>query len=164
QRITTIYRLEPLTELEITEYVKFRLGVAGAEQPGQLFSPEALAQLAFQSGGVPRLVNAICYRALVRAYRCQEESISATRIKEAATDIDLAESHRNISNNFLETAAARFSPISDKEDEEYEPKWHKERATPDGYISRIGRDGPPDRFAETVGIPAADTMNPSDMP
>lgn len=122
QRITTISRLEPLTELEIEQYVKFRLRAAGAEQPDDLFSSEALAQLAFQSGGVPRLVNALAYGAVLRAYRRCEQLISVERVNEAARDIDLTELGRTVSSGLQEAEVSGLLSPSNQYHQARDPK------------------------------------------
>jgi general secretion pathway protein A len=66
QRIGVWWRLGPLTERETREYVEHRLRIAGAA--GQIFTPRALARVHRASRGVPRLVNLLCDRALLRGY------------------------------------------------------------------------------------------------
>jgi TonB family protein len=90
QRIATVCRLETLTPQEVNGYVTFRLGVAGCRAAEQLFSPEALAEIAEQSEGIPRVVNSICYRALVRTYAGGERRVSVKTVRQAARDLDLA--------------------------------------------------------------------------
>ena len=82
QRISTICRLEPLTEQEVRDYVRFRLAVVSSRAAAGLFSPESLAEVASQSEGVPRIINAICYRALILAYAQGHESVSGKLVKE----------------------------------------------------------------------------------
>jgi general secretion pathway protein A len=54
QRVSTVCRLEPLSAEEVKSYVTFRLRVAGCEVADTLFSPEALAEVASRSEGIPR--------------------------------------------------------------------------------------------------------------
>jgi general secretion pathway protein A len=66
QRIIARYHLEPLSKTEITAYVQHRLAVSGTQR--QLIPP-ALSNLLYRlSGGVPRLINVLCDRALLGAY------------------------------------------------------------------------------------------------
>ncbi len=90
QRIATVCRLEALTPQEVNGYVTFRLGVAGCRAAEHLFSPEALAEVAEQSAGIPRVINSICYRALVRTYAGGERRVSVKMVHQAASDLDLA--------------------------------------------------------------------------
>jgi TonB family protein len=91
QRISTICRLEPLTEQEVRDYVRYRLSVVCSRPATGIFSPDSLAEVSSQSEGVPRIINAICYRALILAYTQGIGSVSRKLVKEAARDLDLAE-------------------------------------------------------------------------
>jgi TonB family protein len=91
QRISTICRLEPLTEQEVRDYVRYRLSVVCSRPATGIFSPDSLAEVSSQSEGVPRIINAICYRALILAYTQGLGSVSGKLVKEAARDLDLAE-------------------------------------------------------------------------
>ena len=67
QRITARYHLGPLSKHEISAYVNHRLSVAGLVR-GELFPPPVLNLLYGLTGGVPRLINVICDRALLGTY------------------------------------------------------------------------------------------------
>jgi TonB family protein len=94
QRIMTICRLEPFTQEEVKHCVIFRLETAGSPAPGNVFTPEALAAIAEESGGVPRLVNSICYRALSSAFAAGKRRVSAGIARQAVRDLDLSDSGR----------------------------------------------------------------------
>lgn len=66
QRITSRSHLEPLTVDETRKYIKHRLLVAGGQ--GTEFDEAAVARVHEFSGGVPRVVNVLCDRALVGAF------------------------------------------------------------------------------------------------
>jgi type II secretory pathway predicted ATPase ExeA/cell division septation protein DedD len=69
QRVCVYCRLEPLSLADVAGYVHHRLQVAGGT-PGQLmFAPGALALIHEAAGGVPRLLNRYCDRALQEAFR-----------------------------------------------------------------------------------------------
>ncbi|WP_304439684.1 ExeA family protein, partial [Oleiphilus sp. HI0043] len=70
QRITARYHLCELSKVEVGAYVNCRLSVAGRR--GRLFNQKAIKTLFNLSGGVPRLINLICDRALLGAYAMQE--------------------------------------------------------------------------------------------
>lgn len=91
QRITTICRLEPLTPEEVKAYVICRLETAGSKVSGKLFSAQALAEIAEETGGVPRLINSVCYRALSMAFAKGERQVSNTMVRQAARDLDLSD-------------------------------------------------------------------------
>ncbi len=85
QRITARYHLMPLTLPEVQHYVQHRLQVAGCSRP--IFTDSALKKLFQLSGGIPRLVNLICDRALLGAYSQQKALIDALLIQQAAGEI-----------------------------------------------------------------------------
>ena len=66
QRITGRYHLDPLEREETAAYVRHRLRVAGATR--EIFTSGALREVQRLSGGVPRLINIICDRALLGAF------------------------------------------------------------------------------------------------
>ena len=67
QRIAVRQRLGPLTAAETRDYVHHRLRIAsGGER--RVFTDAALAVIHRTSGGVPRLINVLCDRALLAAY------------------------------------------------------------------------------------------------
>ncbi|MDH5565570.1 MAG: AAA family ATPase, partial [Myxococcales bacterium] len=67
QRIAVHWHLGPLTSGETRDYVRHRLRIAaGRECP--IFTDGALATVYRVSGGVPRLINLLCERALLAAY------------------------------------------------------------------------------------------------
>ena len=67
QRVTARYHLGPLSEDETCAYVNHRLSIAGLIR-SHLFSNGALKHLFRLTGGIPRLINVICDRALLGAY------------------------------------------------------------------------------------------------
>ena len=85
QRITARYHLDPLSPAETVAYVRHRLRVAGVSRP--LFSKSALKTLARLSGGVPRLINVICDRALLGAYVEEKAEVDERIIRRAAREV-----------------------------------------------------------------------------
>lgn len=85
QRITGRYHLEPLTREETSEYVEHRLRVAGAL--GKVIDSKAKNEVFRLSGGVPRLVNVICDRALLGAYAQESRIITKRLIRQAAAEV-----------------------------------------------------------------------------
>ena len=84
-RITARYHLTPLDEDETAEYVRHRLGVAGTQET--LFPPEAIAEIQRYTRGVPRLINALCDRALLGAYSTHQHVVSAEIVRSAASEV-----------------------------------------------------------------------------
>lgn len=63
-------------------YVRFRLQVAGGMQP--IFTPSAIRELHRLSGGIPRVINLICERALLGAYAAGSARINGKLLAQAA--------------------------------------------------------------------------------
>ena len=86
QRVTAQYHLSPLSRPETEDYVAHRLRVAGGE--GKVsFTPGALAVVHQRSGGVPRLINLICDRALLAGYVQGERVVDASMVRRAAREV-----------------------------------------------------------------------------
>jgi len=85
QRITARYKLTPLQSRETAEYVVRRLKVAGAENP--IFTRAALNTVHRRAGGIPRLINTLCDRALLGAYAHGKNRVTAAMVRRAAVEI-----------------------------------------------------------------------------
>ena len=86
QRITARFDLTPLDESETRSYVRHRLQVAGLSDGRTLFNESALREIYQLSGGVPRLINVVCDRALMGAYGRSESTVSRNLVREAARE------------------------------------------------------------------------------
>jgi general secretion pathway protein A len=106
QRISRRIRLEPLRENELQAYIEHRLAVgraAGSGLPGAsdlaealaqwngegggvIFTPDAVQAVWRGSGGLPRVVNLLCDRALEAAYNRQLRTIDADLVEAAAAE------------------------------------------------------------------------------
>ncbi|MBT8148873.1 MAG: AAA family ATPase, partial [Gammaproteobacteria bacterium] len=85
QRVTARFHLNPLSYTEMVEYIRHRLHVAGFR--GQIFSRPALKHIFAKSGGVPRLVNVICDRALLGAYTSGQLKVEYPLVAEACNEV-----------------------------------------------------------------------------
>ncbi len=85
QRVTGRYHLEPLTREESFRYIDHRLRVAGALT--EIFKPAAKAEVFRLSGGIPRLINVICDRALLGAYTRESRTIGKRLVRKAASEV-----------------------------------------------------------------------------
>jgi len=85
QRITARYHLLPLNKDEIGLYVLHRLQVAGRHEP--LFTRKAIAALHKHSGGIPRLTNLLCERALMAGYGQAKVPIDHKMVNQAAVEV-----------------------------------------------------------------------------
>lgn len=82
QRISVHHHLQPLRSDEIEQYIRFRLLAAGASEPLQ-FTRGAFRAIRRFSGGVPRLINMICDKALLAGYAAQKKRITSKMVYEA---------------------------------------------------------------------------------
>ena len=87
QRITIVHLIEPLSETETGEYVKYRLRVAGAQR--EIFTGEAVRKIYQFSKGYPRLINTVCDLALLTGYSDNLQTIGPRVIQECAKDLSL---------------------------------------------------------------------------
>jgi general secretion pathway protein A len=86
QRITARYHLGPLRRHEIASYVRHRLAVAGLVHR-ELFPPPVIKMLYGLTGGIPRIINVICDRALLGAYTEGKTMIDKSTLAKAAKEI-----------------------------------------------------------------------------
>jgi general secretion pathway protein A len=84
QRIVASFHLGPLTRPEVAAYVQHRLEVSGAKR--QLIPARLMGRLYRLSGGVPRLINLLCDRALLGAYTQGKEQVDAATLSQAARE------------------------------------------------------------------------------
>jgi len=85
QRITGRYHLDPLSRDETSGYVKHRMRVAGAT--AEVFTPAALREIHRLSGGIPRVINVICDRALLGAFTQEDHRVGAALVRQAASEV-----------------------------------------------------------------------------
>jgi len=85
QRITGRYHLDPLSREEAAAYVRHRLRVAGATT--EIFTNGALREVYRLSGGVPRVINVICDRALLGAYTQDQHTLTGATVRRAAAEV-----------------------------------------------------------------------------
>jgi len=88
QRVSIRYELKPLDAETVSAYVAHRLTIAGGSA-SVAFTAKALAQVHRLSGGIPRLINLICDRALLAGYSAQASRITPQMVQQAAASLDL---------------------------------------------------------------------------
>ena len=93
QRVSVRYQLEPLDRETVGAYVAHRLTIAGGSA-AVTFAPKALDLLHRLSGGIPRLINLICDRALLAAFSIRENRITPDMVVHAAGSLDVQPSPR----------------------------------------------------------------------
>ena len=86
-------RILPLTPEQTRDYVRSRLQIAGANDLG-LFTDAAITRIAEHSGGIPRLINALCDHCLLIGYADQLRRIDRTIAEEAVEYFEQGERRR----------------------------------------------------------------------
>lgn len=86
QRITARYHLNPLDATETMQYIAFRLRTAGAGGNVRFTRP-AVRAVYKHSGGVPRVINAICDRALLIGYTREVQELGKDIVNRAAREV-----------------------------------------------------------------------------
>ena len=85
QRITARYHLGPLNREDVAAYIDHRLGVAGYRK--KLFGNQVVGQIYRLTGGVPRLINVLCDRALLGTYVQGQEKVTVVTVKNSAREV-----------------------------------------------------------------------------
>jgi len=84
KRISARHELSPLTLREVMLYIQRRLELVRAPRP--LFDSLAIALIHFFSGGVPRLVNAVCDLSLLYAFAETRRLVDADIVQAVISD------------------------------------------------------------------------------
>lgn len=85
QRITARYHLLPLTAPEVSSYIAHRLSVAGGDI--SIFSKGTLRAVHQITGGIPRVINLLCDRALTLSFTKQHAVVKKPIFLAAAEQI-----------------------------------------------------------------------------
>lgn len=87
QRITIRYHLTPLDAAETQQYIFHRLRVAGGNgRP--TFSKSALKSIYRYSAGIPRLINAVCDKALLCGYVEGQDHLKGRHLRRAIRELE----------------------------------------------------------------------------
>jgi type II secretory pathway predicted ATPase ExeA len=90
QRVCGYHRLAPMTPDAVSGYIQHRLRTAGM-RPGQvLFPAEIIDSLSGRTGGVPRLINRVCDRALMLAHDKRAENVDREILDTALLEVGAA--------------------------------------------------------------------------
>ena len=87
QRIIVRYHLAPLSRPEVERYIQHRIQVAGGNGL-PTFNGWALRSIYRYSGGVPRLVNAVCDKALLCGYVTGDDHLTWSHVRRAIRELE----------------------------------------------------------------------------
>jgi len=88
QRVSIRYELKPLDREAVSAYVSHRLMIAGGASSVS-FTAKAFEEVHRLSGGIPRLINLLCDRALLAGFSVRARYITPDMIVHAAQNLDL---------------------------------------------------------------------------
>lgn len=89
QRIVLHSRIDPFTDDETEAYISTRLTKAGNPSQRQLLNEDAFSEIAWLSGGIPRLINVICDNAFLLGHLKKLPVIDRDTVVESIKDLDL---------------------------------------------------------------------------
>lgn len=87
QRITVRYHLRPLNFGEIGRYIQHRLQISGGNGT-PVFSTPAQWRIHRYSGGIPRLVNAVCDKCMLAGFVQQRDTIDFKMVGVAIRELE----------------------------------------------------------------------------
>jgi general secretion pathway protein A len=87
QRITVRFHLPPLNRYEVTQYVQHRLHQSGGNGT-PAFTRPALWRVHHYSQGIPRMVNAVCDKALLAGFVEQRQQINFRLVNRAIRELE----------------------------------------------------------------------------
>ena len=85
QRITARYHLEPISREETEAYIRHRLQICCSSR--NIYSRRAINRIHKLSGGIPRLINVLCDRAMLGAYVEGKSQVDLKVLKKAAREV-----------------------------------------------------------------------------
>lgn len=87
QRIPGVFHLECLSKDEVAAYIGYRLRVAGLSNGQLAFSDTAVQAIHRYSGGIPRLINLLCDRVLLRGYLQRHRTIEQPLVDASVVEL-----------------------------------------------------------------------------
>ena len=88
QRIGVRYHIGALDREEVGQYIAHRLALAGANGAAPLFDGAAIDEVYRYSGGIPRLINLICSKAMLAGFVAESRDIRADIVKQAVLELE----------------------------------------------------------------------------
>lgn len=87
QRIRLRFHVGCLKADEAVEYIQHRLGVAGAENPNDIFTEDTYPVIQQYTGGIPRKINVLCDTAMVCAFADDKLVVDLESLNDAITEL-----------------------------------------------------------------------------
>ncbi len=86
QRITVRFHLRPMNLEDTRAYIRHRLELAGNTRP-ELFPEKSIREVYRFSGGLPRLINVLCDRALLTAFSEDRQQVDRACVIQARREL-----------------------------------------------------------------------------
>ena len=102
QRTRLRFHLKALTDQETGQYIRHRLGLAGADR--DIFDPETFPLVYRFTGGVPRLINTLCDTSMLVAFGEEKDTVGIEEVREATSELQWSDYASR--TNRLRTGAA----------------------------------------------------------
>jgi general secretion pathway protein A len=93
-RIAIWCNIEPLSEIETTQYISHRLRIAGTTK--EIFPKEVIKIIHSFSKGIPRIINILCDQALLSGFSQDVKEIETNIILKSANDLGFQFQERKI--------------------------------------------------------------------
>ena len=95
QRIPGVCRMQLLSRDEVYRYIRYRLAVAGLTNGQIVFSENAIDAIFEVTAGIPRLINMLCDRILLRGYLQRSRAVESDLVTASAQELGIAASPRS---------------------------------------------------------------------
>jgi general secretion pathway protein A len=87
QRIPGVFNMQLLSRDEVLRYIRYRLAVAGLANGHLVFSDDAVDAIHFHTSGVPRLINLLCDRVLLRGYLQKSRAVERQMVESCVHEL-----------------------------------------------------------------------------
>jgi type II secretory pathway predicted ATPase ExeA len=94
QRIPGVCRMQLLSREEVYRYIRYRLAVAGLTNGQIVFSENAIDSIFELTAGIPRLINMLCDRVLLRGYLQRSRAVESDLVAASALELGMHASPR----------------------------------------------------------------------
>ena len=88
QRIAVRCHIKALDQKDVPLYIDHRLKLAGANGEAPVFEKDALGEIFLYSGGIPRLINILCDKALLTGYVQEQRVIGREILQQCIREIE----------------------------------------------------------------------------
>ena len=88
QRIAVRYHIGALSREEVAQYIEHRMALAGAGGGVPVFDAAAVDEIYRYSGGIPRLINLLCNKALLTGFVLETREVQEGVVKQAILELE----------------------------------------------------------------------------